>query len=494
MISRNRSGRRRTAGLAFVAITILLLNYGGLLPLPFHFEEPPKPDRPDLDLAPPCAPTLDHLRRSAYGLTRDIVYQKRCIRPVVDKKLDSQVVSQNPDALIKSGQIVQLDQACEGWTETTCEPVTLKVPPPYPQEDYSGFLFGVATSLDRLNESMTQFESWLGNTHAQLLAVITDPGDESKYKQVTEQFRQRGIELSIKDPWNKAITSNEQHFAIIRDLLAHITPKTQWTAIVDDDTFFPSLYPMSKILGKYDHKLPAYVGGVSENYDAVKHHGYMAFGGAGVFLSPALLRELDPHLEECLKVDHVPQGDGLLKQCIYSKTKTKLAIVKGLHQLDMGGDMSGFYESGRLPMSLHHWKSWHQAPVDKMVKISEFCGSCFLQRFAFGSDTVLTNGYSIVQYSAGLESVDLNKMEGSWDGAEGFDWSLSPMRSKMDRRLKKSYHLIDTEMVGKNIRQIYIHRLEDDIPSPDEKSKDTKNPPPKIEEMKDEVIELLWEL
>ncbi|KAF5625099.1 hypothetical protein F52700_9474 [Fusarium sp. NRRL 52700] len=486
MISRNRSGRRRSAALAFIVITVLVLNYTGILSLPFSFEDPPQPDRPDFDLAPPCAPTLDHLRRSSYGLTRDIVYQKRCIRPIVDKKLDSQVVSQNPDALIKSGQIVQLDQACEGWTESTCEPVTIKVPPPYPQQDYSGFLFGVATSLDRLNESMSQFESWLGNTHAQLLAIITDPGDESKYKQVTEQFHQRGIELSIKDPWNKAITSNEQHFAIVRDLLAHVTPKTQWTAIVDDDTFFPSLYPMSKILGKYDHKLPAYVGGLSENYDAVKHHGYMAFGGAGVFLSPALLRELDPHLEECLKVDHVPQGDGLLKQCIYSKTKTKLTVVKGLHQLDMGGDMSGFYESGRLPMSLHHWKSWHQAPVDKMVKISEFCGSCFLQRFAFGSDTVLTNGYSIVQYSAGLESVDLNKMEGSWEGAEGFDWSLSPMRSKMDRRLKKSYHLVDTEVVGKNIRQIYIHRLEDDIPGPDEKLKDPKKTPPKIEEMKDE--------
>jgi hypothetical protein len=160
----------------------------------------------------------------------------------------------------------------------------------------------------------------------------------------------------------------------------------------------------------------------------------------------------------------------------------------------MGGDMSGFYESGRLPMSLHHWKSWHQAPVDKMVKISEFCGSCFLQRFAFGSDTVLTNGYSIVQYSAGLESVDLNKMEGSWEGAKGFDWSLSPMRAKMDRRLKKSYHLVDTEVIGKNIRQIYIHRVEDDIPGPGEKSSDSKNPPPKIEERKDEVIELLWEL
>ncbi|KAF4997411.1 hypothetical protein FDECE_12089 [Fusarium decemcellulare] len=492
MPSRYRSGRRRTAFLAIAIVVFVFLNLKGFVSFP-SFERA-KPDRPNLQVAPSCAPELDHLRRSAYGLTRDVVYQKRCIRPVVDAKLDSQVVSQNPDPLIKHGQIIQLGQACEGWNEQKCEPVTLKVPPAYPVQDYSGFLFGVATSLDRLNESLSQFESWLGNTHARLLAVITDPGDEPKFKDVMKQFRDRGVELTIKKPWNNAITPNEQHFAIVRDLLGHSTPETQWTAIVDDDTFFPSLYPISQILGKYDYKLPTYVGGLSENYDAVKHHGYMGFGGAGIFLSPALLRELDQHLEECLTADHVPQGDGLLKQCIYSKTKTKLTIVKGLHQLDMGGDMSGFYESGRLPMSLHHWKSWHQAPVDKMVQVSEFCGSCFLQRFTFGSDTVLTNGYSIVEYSAGLESVDLNKMEGSWEGAAGFDWSLAPMRSKMDRRLKKSYRLVDSEKVGKNLRQIYIHRVEDDIPGPGEKSGDAGNPPPKIEEMKDEVVELWWEL
>ncbi|KAM5347595.1 hypothetical protein ACJ41O_007419 [Fusarium nematophilum] len=490
-----RPGRRRVAVLTVALVTVFFLNFGGLNNLSFGFGQV-KPDRPNLHDTPACATELDHLRRPAYGLTRNIVYQKRCIRPAVQKKLDRTVVSQNPDPLLMRGQLLQLDNGCQGWAEASCEPVTLKVPSAYPAQDYSGYLFGVATSLDRLNESLPQFESWMGNTGARLLAVMTEPGDESKYAGVAQDFHARGVEVIIKKPWNDAITTNEQHFAIVRDLLGFSTPETKWTAIIDDDTFFPSLYPIHKILSKYNYKLPHYVGGLSENFDAVKHHGYMGFGGAGVFLSPALLRELDPALEACLKVEHVPQGDGLLKQCIYSETKTKLTIVKGLHQLDMGGDMSGFYESGRLPLSLHHWKSWHQAPVDKMVKVSELCGECFLQRFTFGPDTVLTNGYSIVEYSAGLESVDLNKMEGSWEGAGGFDWSLGPMRSKMDRRLKKSYRLIDSEMVGKNLRQIFVHRVEDDIPSPEEKEKlaDAGNPPLKIDEMKDEVVELWWEL
>ncbi|KAF4975343.1 hypothetical protein FZEAL_7850 [Fusarium zealandicum] len=494
MLSRYRSGRRRIAIVAFSAAAFFFLHLTGLVSFPFRFQQV-KPDRPNLDLAPSCAPTLDHLRRPAYGLTRNVLYQKRCIQPVIDKKLDRQTVSQNPDPLIKRGQPLQLDRACQGYDEPKCEPITLHVPPAYPEQDYSGYLFGVATSLDRLNDSLPQFGTWLGNSGARLLAVITDPGDEDKYKDVTQEFHDHGVDLTIKKPWNEAITSNEQHFAIVRDLLAHVNAKTTWTAVVDDDTFFPSLYSMAQVTGKYDHKLPIYMGGLSENYDAVTHHGYMGFGGAGVFLTPALLRELDPHLEECLTSDHVPQGDGLLKQCIYAKTETELTIVKDLHQLDMGGDMSGFYESGRLPLSLHHWKSWHQAPVDKMVKISEVCGSCFLQRFSFGSDTVLTNGYSIVEYSAGLESIDMNKMEGSWEGAAGFEWSLSPMRAKMDRRLKKSYRLIDTERVGKNMRQIYVHRVEDDIHAKGRKpAVDAVTGAQRIDEMKDEVVELWWEL
>lgn len=464
---------------------MLFWTFGGDLIL---FGEP-KPDRPNLDTAPACAPSLDHLRRPGYGLTRDVVYQKRCIRPVVDESFDRKALSVITDPLIGPGQLVSLDKACEGWEEQECAPINVAVPPAYPVQDYSSLLFGVATSLDRLRESVAQFESWLANSGAQLLVVITDSADEREFGPVSEEFRSRGIALVIVKPWNSTITQNEQHFTIVRDLLQHATPETKWAAIIDDDTFFPSLYQVGQILAGHNHTAPAYLGGLSENSDAVKHHGYMAFGGAGVFLSIGLLQELDPHLEECLDMEHVPQGDGLLKSCIYNKTETQVTVIPGLHQLDFGGDMSGFYEAGRLPISLHHWKSWHHAPVDKMAKISEICGGCFLQRVVFGSDTVLSNGYSIVQYPLGTESVDLDKTEGTWDGAPGFEWSLGPMREKLARNQKKSYRLIDSERIGKSLRQIYVHQLEDDLPGPDDKKEGLG---PDITNMKDEVIELWW--
>lgn len=212
-------------------------------------------------------------------------------------------------------------------------------------------------------------------------------------------------------PWNMILGANEQHFIIIRDLVWLSTTETKWIAIIDDDTYFPTLYPLALALDKHDANAPTYLGALSENFDQVKNHGFMAFGGAGAFLSIPLARKLESYVDQCLKEDTLDQGDGLLKNCIYRKTKTKLSIMPGLHQLDMKGDLSGFYESGVFPTSLHHWKSWHDAPVDKMGMIGEMCGGCFLQRFKFGSDTVLTNGYSIASYSNGTASIDLSQTE-----------------------------------------------------------------------------------
>ncbi|KAK7432136.1 hypothetical protein QQZ08_001426 [Neonectria magnoliae] len=487
--------RRRSVALALILVTVIFLLRSD--PATFGFKD--RPDRPNFGRAPKCDQAVDHLRRPSYELTREVIYQKRCIRPVIDSSVNRSALTDIAQPLVGEGQLLRLDQTCEGWQEPKCDPITLKVPAAYPTGDYSHILFGVATSLERLNESMFQFESWMAYSGARLLAVITDKKYnaklQAKYDQVASQFHDHGIDLTLIRPWNSSVTQNEQHFTIVRDLLRHATPETKWAAIVDDDTFFPSLYPLGQILDKHDHTRSAYLGALSDNYDAVKHHGFMAFGGAGVFLSIGLLQELDPHIEKCLDEDHVPQGDGLLKACIYSSTSATLTVIDGLHQLDMGSDLSGLYESGELPISLHHWKSWHHAPVDEMVKVSAFCGSCFLQRFKFGSDTILSNGYSIAVYADGTDSLDLTHKEGTWDGYPGFEWSLGPMRDPLDRFHKKSYRLVESERSEKNLRQIFVHRVEDQMPT--QREIDQAGPGniklPKMSNMRDEVIELWWE-
>lgn len=340
-------------------------------------------------------------------------------------------------------------------------------------------LFGVASNYERLLDSITPFAHWLGNTGARLLAVVDDKDiTNSTLDFLATEYLKNGIELIPVRPQNSSFDANEQHFILVRDLLRHANDKTRWATIIDDDTFFPSLSAMVPVLNAHDPLTSIYLGGLSESSTAVRFHGYMAYGGASVFLSMPLIQELEPKIDECLDEIKVRQGDGLLKQCIYNKTDTRLTVVPGLHQLDMEGDLSGFYESGQLPLSLHHWKSWHSAPVDKMTKIVEFCGGCFMQRWRFGPDTVLSNGYSIASYQGGIEHDDLAQLEGTWKNALDYDDTMGPMREKTEPGRKKSYLLIDSEKIGQNLRQLYVHRA----PDTSEKGK-----------MMDEIVEVMWE-
>ncbi|OAA34763.1 hypothetical protein NOR_08275 [Metarhizium rileyi] len=497
--------RRRTPTviLACVVLTLLLfllclgtlersefrLQYG----LPLGLEDA----LPDKIRAPKaCRSDVDYLRRSTYNLTRQVVYQKRCLRGVRNATTSRDVTASEARPLIEAGRqdILELNHACHGAApaDAPCDTIDVQVPPPFPRRDYSEFLFGVASSSDRLMRSVPQFRHWLGSTEARLLAIVTDDNFSARQmSKLTAYYNKAGIRFIGARPANASVGVNEQHFLAVRELIRHVdantdtdtNTNTRWGVIIDDDTFFPSLYPVARALDELDTSVPVYAGGLSENSHAVQFHGHMAYGGAGVFLSLPLMRLLEPNMEACLEGSPVREGDGMLKYCV-DKTDTNLTQIPGLHQLDMGSDLSGFYESGSLPLSLHHWKTWHQAPVDKMFEVSRFCGGCALQRWRFGPDTLLANGYSIVVYKAGLEHIPLHRMEATWRG-DGLDWewSLGPTREKMAQGDKKSYYLLDAEVVGSsNLRQVYVHR-----PDVVSSAAETREP------TRDEVIELWWE-
>jgi hypothetical protein len=399
------------------------------------------------------------------------------------------VIASHPKPLIEPGRnrIVNLKHSCDGAAPVTtpCDPVAVQVPSRFPWRSYSEFIFGVASSSERLRNSIPQFEHWLANTGARLLAIVTDEQfSRRQMKALTAEFNQASIRFIGARPVDLSVGVNEQHFLAVGHLLRHADAGTKWGVVIDDDTFFPSLFPLAQTLDKLDASLPAYVGGLSENSDAVKFHGHMAYGGGGIFLSVPLMKLLEPYMEACLNESRIREGDGMLKYCVDEKTATNLTMVNGLHQLDFGGDLSGFYESGKLPLSLHHWKTWHHAPVDKIAKVAHFCGGCLLQRWRFGADTILSNGYSIAVYNQGIETLQLHRMETTWGGdASSWEWSLGPMREKISEDRKKSYRLIDAEIVGDNLRQVYVHRAKDAVGSDGSHA----NTP------KDEVVELWWD-
>ncbi|KAL2256257.1 hypothetical protein VTK26DRAFT_1926 [Humicola hyalothermophila] len=494
-----------------------------------------------------CSQEMELLRRPDLGLTDNIVYTRRCVRPIRGK-VDRDEVANITSPLISSTTTLDLKADCSAVEPPPCEPLLLRVPPAYPRRQYPHLLFGVASTYERIKDSLPVFAHWIAGTGAQLVVVISDADIPASNNNnlpdlgaLEAEYRAHGIQATLvpptfkspiprkgEDPSSSSSSSSSSshnpppgpapveqlHFLLIRDMLAHATPQTTWLGVLDDDTFFPSLYPLDQALSRHDHTRPAWLGALADNFVSISMWGYMAFGGAGVFLSVPLARELDPHLESCVRETTVPSGDGMLRDCVYAHTTTKLTLLEGLYQHDIRGDPSGLFESGRHPLlSMHHWKSWYRAPVAAMAGVVRVCGDCFLQRWRFAGDTLLANGYSVTVYRDGLDGVDLGRVEATFreseehGGAGGrFGFVYGPFRERLGEKRKKSYRLAAVDgvpgqpgtsgggtmgavmgMVGKGdkegpFRQVYVHRAA----RGDEEEEKGK--------AMDEVVELVWEI
>ncbi|KAK3346112.1 hypothetical protein B0T25DRAFT_460724 [Lasiosphaeria hispida] len=448
-------------------------------------------------------PEIEYLRRPELGLTTNIVYSRRCIKPTFGKP-DRNVVANITRPLITGKTNVNLSD-CAIPELPPCDDLPLQVSPVYPSKEYPHLIFGVASTYDRIRDSLPAFSHWLSGTGAQLVGIIADADEKRSNYNLTkleEVYKSAGVLATFTGPkMKKRIYRQGQkgeptapplmehhHFLLVQELLALATPGvTEWLAILDDDTFFPSLYPLDAELARHDHTTPLWLGALSDDFQSIRNWGYMAYGGAGVFISVPLAELVAPQSERCLREATTETGDGILRDCIYSQSRAVLTIVPGLYQHDFRGDPSGFFESAPHVLSLHHWKSWYRAPVAAMARVATaVCGDCFLQRWRLGDDTVLANGYSIAVYRKGvLDKLDLTRVEGTWlHPTRDFDMAYGTLREKLERKEKKSYLLKDAvvedvEGEGRVFRQFYVHSL-------GEAWEDASGP--------DEVIELVWEL
>ncbi len=255
---------------------------------------------------------------------------------------------------------------------------------------------------------------------------------------------------------------DDQYFSLVK-LLHNERQGAQWAAFIDDDTFFLSMPALVDSLARYDPSQPYYIGSLSEDFVQMSLWGFMAYGGAGIFVSMPLLAQLNTVYDQCYSVKFT--GDRRIAQCIYHQTVTKLTIEQSLHQVDLHGDQSGFYEAaGRpQPLSVHHWKSWFDVPMSQLAAVASICGdACLLQQWRFANNWIMTNGFSVVRYSEERPADDIT-MEKTWDDYstatdESYLHTLAPLRKKDLGKISFRLEAVDVSSSPSQIRQFYVHR------------------------------------
>ena len=449
------------------------------------------------------APCEEHLGwLEPYQFTYPIKYVSRDIiaKPRGDEARLGLTVMEEP--LFSDFTIINSKESLVAKNSHCLPPLELEVPHGRMMPvNATNMIFGLQTTISRLQDTVKHLARWLPHTGARLFCIVIEseykkePGNErstvvthakdNEMAALEKEFRDKGMLVTIVHPLEPKDYFAQRYVSLSKLMYEARDENTQWIVHIDDDTFFPSMYNVQAELKTHDWRKPHYIGALSEDWWAVDHYGLMGFGGAGVFLSLPTAALIAENYAQC-KETTTSAGDISVMDCIYKHSSTKLTHLPALHQVDMHGDVSGFYESGREMLSLHHWKAGsdggHKLEIEKMHLIADICDSCFLQRWQFPNNMLLSNGFSITTYPEGhltgvktnllgnipgslgtVEKIDLVYMEETWNDKIKTDHSLAPIRNKLPKEQKLSFKLLDS-MPGKDpsiqgqkiVRQVYF--------------------------------------
>ena len=459
-------------------------------------DPPPPPPRPELGQHYPPRPQIcqskpDWLQE--LDIPFPVKYARRDIIVRSNPSSQRASVTKIDEPLFGDFQVVDPTKVNESGLSHCMQPLVLDVPeyaktPP----DASHILLGAASTLDRLEASISFFQRWLAYTNARLFIIISGPdgkkADLARQAEMQSHMRDLGMAVTLMEPPNYKDSFTERYFSLVKILYENRDSQTRWLGFIDDDTFVTSMSALISALSEYDTTQPLYLGALSEEWWTVVLYGLIGMGGAGIFITVPLAETVAANTDECKSNTRMGFGDHKIYECIARHTPTRLRVLPGLYQIDIHGDRSGVFESGRQILTLHHWKEgyWDEHgegpdairhprwfPMDKMSLVSNVCDKCYLQRWQFGPDTLLSNGYSISIYpgptnflSQPANETRLDRMERTWvtpvvvEGSNntGWDHYVGPLRPKLKLEEEKvPYRFLEGVEVDGGVRQYYRH-------------------------------------
>lgn len=252
--------------------------------------------------------------------------------------------------------------------------------------------------------------------------------------------------------------------------------ETEWFVISDDDTWWVDIKSVKARLSYLDYKEDHLIGSYSDAVQNFRYFGPIAYGGAGIIISRALMEKMQPLLRTCVKKFHeYTGGDMMISHCaaLAKDVNVKQVVEEfpGLSQMDMKGDSSGFLQSGNpFPFqTIHHWGNWlelipgqggrghDQLDIIDLFKkgVDAIGGHNMLRRFVFDEGSVVwTSGYSVVVYETPLSEEDLEKVEMTWN--EGTT-PRKPSRSKLKEGTEKVSYFISSIEILTPTKTLFIH-------------------------------------
>ncbi|KAL1554063.1 hypothetical protein AAHA92_14659 [Salvia divinorum] len=233
------------------------------------------------------------------------------------------------------------------------------VPVVEPRTNFNHVIFGLLGSEKAWHDRKHYIESWWrpNVTRGVLYLDKAPTGDLMPWSDTSPPYR-------VSDDLTKFLQETNARAPIMIRMVHGIMEvvremcdaNLRWVVMGDDDSVF-FVENMIDVLGGFDHRKYYYLGGHSEfimtNYWFSFNQG---FGGAGFILSYPLAKALANDMESCLRrYAQLSSADTITMSCI-ADIGVNLSPHKGIHQIDLRGDLSGFLSSHpKSPLlSLHH--------------------------------------------------------------------------------------------------------------------------------------------
>ncbi|KAI5474776.1 N-glycosylase/DNA lyase [Pseudohyphozyma bogoriensis] len=235
-----------------------------------------------------------------------------------------------------------------------------------------------------------------------------------------ERYEERVL-FQLRDAWTEAERRTREEGE----------KEVQWFVFGDDDTWWVDTRLLQKHLATMDHMDDHFIGALTETARNLDMFGKIAYGGAGIVVSRGLMIKLQETVEGCVsEFSYLYGGDSMMTHCV-GKTKgipteDVLEDTRGMQQMDMKGDASGFLSAGYGPfISIHHWAGWLelipnrvQTDIIKLFQtaVEVFGGQNLFRRWIFDNGgLVWTVGHSVILYRDPLGEDDLTKAEYTWE-------------------------------------------------------------------------------